>query len=541
MQGRYAQMLGNSATAAICAGPDNTILSWNSAAEDLFGHSAREAVGQPLSIIMPERHRAAHNAGLARAARTGESRLAGKSVEILALHADGTEFPVDLSLSMWFEDGQPMFGALIRDITDRTAARRRLEHLAHCDTLTSLPNRNALNARLATQVEHGPCTLVLLDLDGFKDVNDSMGHSAGDRLLAAVGARLSATSPDNFVARLGGDEFAILLPSCADPVMADAIVKDYFEDLRAPFEIAGQTVFVGTSAGIAMYPGDGHDAEALLARADLALYSAKSDGGGARRFFARAMQNRSEQRHRTGVELRRALANGALSGVEALLRWRHPEHGLLPPGAFLEVLQDSAIAEETGDWIIAEACRTAAAWEKAGLGAVRVSVNLFPAQLRSGRLLGVVAAALAESAIPPERLEIEITENTVLPQSQESTLALRKLNVLGVNIAFDDFGTGFASLSLLQKYPLNRLKIDRSFVAQIDHNTKDAAIVQAVIGMARSLGLTVIAEGVETPAQETALLDLGCDEAQGYRYGKPMPADDIVRAFSPAGLHRRSA
>ena len=444
-----------------------------------------------------------------------------------------------------------MFGALLRDISDRHAAKQRLEHLAHCDTLTSLPNRNALHERLSVDIGRGPCSLLLLDLDGFKDVNDSLGHSVGDQLLAAVADRLTdAAGPQGFVARLGGDEFAVLLSDCADPIRVEDLTKRIFAALHLPFELAGQAIYVRTSIGIALSPKDAAGVEQLLSSADLALYSAKGDGGGVRTFFARSMQNTAEQRHRLGAELRQAVAQGefellfqpqvslktrALSGVEALLRWRHPDHGLLLPHSFLEVLEDSAIAEQVGDWIIDQACSAAAHWGRLGLGPVRVGVNLFAAQLRSGRLFSVVSSALRTHALSPDQLELEITENTVLRHTNQSTTALRKFKALGVGIAFDDFGTGFASLSLLQRYPLTRLKIDRSFVSQVDSKVGDAAIVQAVIGMANSLGLAVIAEGVETAAQETALVRLGCDEAQGYRYGRPMTAAEI--AYTYLGQH----
>ena len=545
VQERYAQMLESSATAAICAGPDNLIVSWNSAAELLFGYTGRQAIGKPLSIIIPDRYRAAHHAGFARAVTSGYAGLAGRSVELRALHANGHEVPVDLSLSMWFEAGKPMFGALLRDITDRVSAQQKLEQLAHYDTLTSLPNRNALHERLAANIATVPCALLLLDLDGFKHVNDSLGHSIGDQLLSAVAERLTAaTDADIFLARLGGDEFAILLTDCADPLQIDDLTAQIFGALHTPFELAGQSIFVGTSIGIAMAPKNASDVEQLFSSADLALYSAKSEGGGVRTFFTRAMQNSSEQRHRLGTELRQALASGQfelwfqpqvslpdtrLSGVEALLRWRHPDHGLLAPQTFLAVLEESAIAEEVGDWIIEQACAAAADWKRAGLGSLRVGVNLFPAQLRSGRLFEMVSSAIARHKLCPTQFEIEITENTVLRHSNQSTKILRKLRSLGVGIAFDDFGTGFASLSLLQKYPLTRLKIDRSFIARIDRKVEDEAIVKAVIAMAKSLGLAVIAEGVETAEQEAALIGLGCDEAQGYRYGRAMSACEIAR------------
>ena len=545
--GRYEQMLANSATAAICAGPDNILISWNSAAEKLFGFSADDAIGQPLSIIIPKKQRSAHAAGITRAAESGTARLAGRSVEILALHANGTEIPVDLSLSMWTENGQRMFGALLRDITDRKTAHDRLEHLAHCDLLTSLPNRNALQAKLTAAAGSVPLALMLLDLDGFKLVNDTLGHSVGDQLLTDVGARIKeAVGRDGYVARLGGDEFAVMTVNCVHPLYVDQITTRIFESLQSPFELAGQSIFIGTSIGIAMSPADGTTPEQLLSSADLALYSAKGDGGRVRRFFAKAMQSRTERRHRLGSELRHALArqqfelryqpqvclkDGHLAGVEALLRWRHPDHGLLAPQTFISILEESAIAEDVGDWIIDQACAAAANWKEAGLGSLRVGVNLFPVQLRSGRLYDVIRNALARHGLGAEAFEVEITENTVLRHDEEATATLQRLKNFGIAIAFDDFGTGFASLSLLQKYPLDRLKIDKSFIRNIDRKESDAAIVKAVIGMAQTLGLKVIAEGVETAAQEAALKSLHCHEVQGYLYGRPMLAREITEAF----------
>lgn len=550
-QNRYEQMLASSATAAICAGSDGLIISWNTAAEELFGHSAQAAIGQELSIIIPARHRDAHVAGLSRAVQDGKARLAGTSVDILALHADGSEVPVELSLSMWFEEGRPMFGALLRDITDRHNSRRHLEHLAHCDTLTSLPNRNALHERLSKDVGAAACSLLLLDLDGFKHVNDSLGHSVGDQLLSRVATRLvAAVAETGFVARLGGDEFAVMLPECVDPLAINAVTTRIFEVLQAPFDVAGQSIFVDTSIGIAMAPKDASCVDKLLSCADLALYSAKGQGGGVRTFFARAMQNTSEQRQRLGTELRLALANGefellyqpqialtdsSLAGVEALLRWHHPQHGMLLPHSFIGVLEDSPIAEEVGDWIVDQACAAAAKWAKVGLADLRVGVNLFSAQLRSGRLCNVVTSALNRHGISADRLELEITENTVLRHNNQSTNALKKLRSLGVGIALDDFGTGYASLSLLQNFPLTRLKIDKGFVARIDRKAGDAAIVRAVIGMATGLGLSVIAEGVETVGQEAALVQLGCEEAQGFRYGRPMTETTITANFAHRG------
>lgn len=551
-KGRYAKMLARSATAAICADRDGTIVGWNSAAEKLFGHSRASALGKHLSLIIPPRMRAAHEAGFAQAVRTGEAGLAGQSVEVMILHADGHEIPVDLSLSMWMEGASPMFGALMRDISDRHAATQKLAHLAHCDTLTSLPNRSALLAELKRVSQQQPCTLLLLDLDGFKDVNDSLGHSAGDGLLIAVAERLSnVTSSENFVARLGGDEFAILLPGCADVYQADAFARNVFRSLANPFSILAQSVFVGTSIGIAMAKPQEEDADTLLAQADLALYHSKSLGGGVRSFFVPTMQNRTEQRLRLGTELRQAFAEGEFElwfqpqisirdrrilGVEALLRWHHPRHGLLAPNAFIDVLSDSVIASDVGKWILNEACSALADWQASTGFSIRIGVNLFPAQLRSDTLYDTVVEALDLHSIAPNDLELEITENTVLRLNEPSTTALRRLKDQGVGIAFDDFGTGFASLSMLQQFPLTRLKIDRTFISQIGDRPGDAAIVRALMCMAQTFSLDVIAEGVETAEQEAVLREMGCFEAQGFRYGRPMHKDAIADLLL-ASLH----
>ena len=545
---RYEKMLAGSATAAICAGPDHQIVSWNKAAEALLGHRAEDAVGRSLTMIIPEHLRAAHEAGWKRAVNAGKARLAGQAVEIPALHADGHEVPVDLSLSMWFEDGRPMFGALLRDVTDRKLARQRLEHLAHFDSLTSLPNRNAMQGHMEAAIAEGSCALLMLDLDGFKHVNDTLGHSQGDALLALVAGRLSdAIGENHMVARLGGDEFAVLVVDGDDPRTLHQLAEKIRESLKKPIELSGQMLFVDASIGIALAPADASSAEELLRKADLALYSAKAKGGCARSFFNRAMQSVSERRHRLNVDLRGALErgefqllyqpqvrldDGMLVGVEALLRWAHPRHGLLRPQEFIEALEHNPVVGDVGDWVVDQACAAASYFQRTGLGPIRVAINLFARQLRTGGLYPTVTEALDRHGLAGDSLELEITESTVL---QDNHLQIRDLGLLkdiGVQIAFDDFGTGFASLSLLQRFPLTRLKIDRSFVGRFDRQGKDLAIVDAVITMARKLGLQVIAEGVETSEQAAILRKLNCTEAQGFLYGCPMTVAELVDRYS---------
>lgn len=544
---RYERMLASSATAAICASAEHLIVSWNTAAEKLFGHSAESAIGKPLSIIIPSAKHADHAMGFNRAVRTSRTKLTGKSVEVFAVHADGHEIPVELSVSMWFEGGTPMFGALVQDISDRHIAQQRLQDIAHRDAVTSLPNRYAMQQKIAEEIPRAPCSLLLLDLDDFKQVNDTLGHSVGDELLAAVSHRLVAAVGDvGYVSRLGGDEFAILMPGCANPLDVDDLTKNIFDALNSPFDLAGQSIFVCTSIGIAMAPTDATNPQHLLSSADLALYNAKNDGGGKRKFFTRALQSGAEQKRLLGADLRTALANNEfeiwyqpqfsitdyqLTGVEALLRWRHPIHGLLSPQIFMDVLDKSVIAEEVGNWVINEVCATAAYWKGIAPKPLRFAVNLFSAQLCTGRLFKTVTKALRRHGTQAEELELEITENTVLRHSKNGIQHLAKLKDLGVGIAFDDFGTGYASLSILQKFPLTRIKIDRTFITGIDKNSGDEAIVTAIVTMAKSLGLAVIAEGVETVEQEAVVKRTGCTEVQGHLYGRAIAADEFFAVW----------
>ncbi len=392
--------------------------------------------------------------------------------------------------------------------------------------------------------------IALFDLDGFKDVNDTLGHSIGDQLLIEVGRRLIEAvevhgEPDrdkpDCVFRLGGDEFVVVVPECGDPRVVGAIVEAALNRLAGAFDINDQALHLGGSAGIALAPNDGASVDELIANADLALYQAKSAGGRAFRFFQPVLRAQAQARRGLDIELRRAhsrgefevhfqpqirLADAAIVGAEALLRWRHPERGLLAPGAFIETLAESAIAADVGKWIIHNACGKAAAWRAMGLSLHRIGINLFPIQLQGDALLQDIEDVLRETELPAEAIELEITENIAL-NNEEAAGTLQKLRDRGVNISFDDFGTGYASLSYLTRYPLTRIKIDRSFVRKITEDDDAAAIVRSLIAMAHNLGLEVIAEGVETEAQATFLLNEQCEEAQGYLYARLMPGADF--------------
>ncbi len=423
-----------------------------------------------------------------------------------------------------------------------------LKQLAHFDQLTGLPNRVSLHKDIDTILRERagnpahPITVAMVDLDGFNDVNDTLGHAVGDKLLQEVAGRLTSVLDETRVYRLGEHEFVFLLENCGDPSVAADVVEIVLKRLTAQFEIDGHQLFVTATVGLAIAPAHGSNVDDLLANADLALHDAKAAGGRSCRLYVPTLRARAKHRRELDTELRRACANqefvlhfqpqvrssdGAVIGAEALLRWHHPERGILAPGAFIDALCESAVAIETGRWILTDACKTAASWRAKGLPPIRMGVNLFPTQFRNGSLLQDVEQALSESGLPADALELEITENIALGREEGTLSPLRALRARGVGIAFDDFGTGYASLSYLTRYPLTRIKIDRSFIQKIGVQSaaEDTAIVRSIIVMGSNLGLEVIAEGVETTAQSDFLKAEGCSELQGFLFSKPLPAN----------------
>ncbi len=547
-QERFENIAATSPDGIICADASNTITFWNAAAERMFGHSAAEAVGHDLALIVPPRMRKGHRGGLTRAAGGGATRLVGHLVELMAQRADGGEFPIELSLSMWREDGVARFGAILRDITERRASEERLFRLAHHDPLTELPNRSVLRRRvdqLADGVE--AATLMVVDLDGFKAVNDDLGHAAGDMVLKQVAQRLlGCASATDTVARLGGDEFALLMKGGGDPARADLVADRIIRAVGQPITVDDKTVSVGASIGIATHPANGTDVSELLSSADLALYQAKNDGRHCHRTFTPSLRKAIDLARAYDNELTRAfeqtefevfyqpqmrLADSALVGAEALLRWRHPVDGLLSPAAFMAGLENRPISTEVGQWVLQTACAQAVAWRAAGAPDFRIGVNLFGSQLRADNLASHVRQALATTGLPAGALELEVTENIFLRGDESMVGPLRELRTDGVLIAFDDYGTGYTSLSMLKRFPITRLKIDKSFVQGMSENPEDAAIVRAILYLAGALGFTAIAEGIETHDQADRLRNKGCEEVQGYLFGRPMPAADFAARF----------
>jgi diguanylate cyclase (GGDEF)-like protein/PAS domain S-box-containing protein len=542
-----------SPVAIACSDLDRKLFVWNRAAEDIYGYSVAEVLGQIIQVVPPE---------LRDAAQDMHSRALGgeviRGIETKRLRKDGTFLDIRLAAAPLFaEDGAVRGVAFVHeDITARKQAEEQLRRFAHFDQLTGLANRLTLTETLGSLLkdDHRQSSIAILDLDGFKDVNDTLGHSTGDRLLIEVAARLKSAvvsrASDALACRLGGDEFVIVVPDCGSPLLIAEVVGEVLSRLSQTYLIGEHVLQLSASAGIAIGPRHGSSVDELLSSADLALYQAKKSGGRTYRFFTPALRAKAQSRRVLDSELRDAFANdefelhyqpqvrlsdGALTGAEALLRWRHPERGLLSPNAFVDALAESPLALDVGRWILETACAQAAEWRSQGFLLARMAVNLFPRQLHHDSLVADVEAALRRSGLPSDLLELEITENIALNR-EEAAKPLARLREQGVKIAFDDFGTGYASLRCLTLFPVSRIKIDRSFVEEITNGAKSAAVVRSLIGMAQSLGLEVIAEGVETTAQAAFLRNERCEEAQGHLYGKALSAVDFAVYMSVARL-----
>jgi len=547
-----------SPVAIICCDLERKVFIWNNAAEQIFGYSAEEIIGQVASLAPPAQ--AQDSPALFNRILAGETI---RDLHLKRVRKDGRMIDVRLAAAPMYNPDGSVRGVVraYEDITERRRAEDQLQRVAHYDQLTGLPNRLSLQKQLGRLLSGSgpkePTAIALFDLDGFKDVNDTLGHSTGDQLLIEVGSRLTEVAgAHGQICRLGGDEFIVVIPGCGDPLEIGRLIDAALQRLAEPYEINDQILHIAGSAGSAIAPTDGASVDELIANADLALYQAKADGGRVYRFFVPVMRAQAQARHSLGVELRRAhdakefelyyqpqvrLSDEAVVGAEALIRWRHPERGILAPGLFIDTLAASSIAPAVSRWIVETACTATAKWRAEGLALGRIGVNLFPTQLGDASLLTDIDEVLEMTGLPAGTLELEITENVAL--NFEDAEVLQKLRDKGLMLAFDDFGTGYASLSYLTRFPLARIKIDRSFVAKITDDAGDAAIVRSLIAMAHNLGLEVIAEGVETRAQAEFLLKEHCEEAQGFLYGRPLPAAEfeaLLRSRHVAGPERAS-
>ena len=433
--------------------------------------------------------------------------------------------------------------ATFEDITEWQRAQDQISHMARHDALTNLPNRTLFREELERAIKLAKVgdqlAVLCLDLDHFKKINDSLGHPIGDALLNEVALRLrGCVGTGDTVARLGGDEFAVVqfCKGC-DPTAVSALASHIVELLAAPYEIGGHQLVIGASVGISLSPDDGNDPDQLLKNADLALYRAKADGRSTYRFFETGMDARAQARRVMELDLRlamqrsefevhyqpiRDIASDEIAVCEALVRWRHPQRGLVAPNQFIPLAEETGLIVQLGEWVLRQACRDAARWSKAC-----VAVNLSPVQFRSPNLVATVKAALDEAGLPAQRLELEITESVLLQNSETTRETLLELRELGIKISLDDFGTGYSSLSYLRSFPFDKIKIDRSFVSELGSSRDSLAIIRAVTGLGKSLGMVTTAEGVETDDQLDLLSREGCTQAQGYLISKPRPIAEI--------------
>ncbi|MCH4996569.1 EAL domain-containing protein [Pectobacterium carotovorum] len=541
-QVRFENIANTSPDTILCVNEKGMITFWNTAAEHMLEYTDEEIIGRSINTIVPD----AFVVQLNHLVTDRDSLMKGVTLELNVQAKGGSLVPVELSVSMWEDNDNVSYGAILRDITERRRNEERLFLLAHLDPLTGLANRTLLTSNLETALKNEPAVCIMMvDLDGFKDVNDSLGHSSGDNILVHVAKKIKATvRSGDVVARMGGDEFALLFPGLSDKKVAGKIAEQIIHEISQAMIIDDHQINISASIGAVLYPEYGLTVQDLLTSADLALYQAKSEGRNCYRFFTRELLEVFQAKHAFQLEFVRAyeqhefemfyqpqvkLATNEIVGAEALLRWRHPERGLLSPAAFLTALENGPWAERVGDWIVETTCRQAAEWSQARDSYFRISINLFSAQFRTGMLAQKIMDILARTGLQPSSLELEITENIILRYDESMLQPLNTLREAGIGIAFDDYGTGYASLSMLKNYPVTRLKIDQTFVRTMCESPPDAAIVRAILYLGKSFGLGVIAEGVETLEQSERLRGKGCEEAQGYLFGHPMPAEEFTQ------------
>jgi len=528
---------------------DSRYILLNRAGEEYYGMPRQEMLGKTPEQIFPD--------DIARVVNEQDRRVVDSGTpmflegHLLEVGVNGPDRVVN-SRKLLVRDGngapQYLVG-VIEDVTERVNNEARISHLAHHDVLTDLPNRSAFNAALAERLERAQeasssFAVLSLDLDRFKDVNDVFGHPVGDMMMRAAAERLVAEADGAFVARVGGDEFMILMP---DDIRRDdvlSLAERMVEAIGKELEVDDFLSHVGLSVGIAIYPDDGVDAATLLANADSALYRAKREGRGRVCFFETEMDRELRDRRLLQHDLRQAMEqnqllvyfqpqariDGEIIGFEALVRWNHPTRGFVPPDQFIPLAEENGLIIEIGEWVLREACREAASWPRP----LQVAVNLSPVQFQAGDLERSIHQILLETGLSPTRLEVEITEGVLIGDFTRALSLLRRLKALGIRIAMDDFGTGYSSLSYLQSFPFDKIKIDRSFISNLEATPQSAEIVRAVLSLAHALHLPVVAEGVETEAQRAFLEGESCEEMQGYLIGRPEP---IERYFELIGIN----
>ena len=549
-ESRIHAVLDNVDEGIVTTSEAGTIELFNPGAERLFGLRHEEAVGQSVSLLMPEPHRSQYTANVEHYLRTGETPMIGVGLEVMGLRKNGDVFPMDLRVSEFNQASRRHLICVMRDITQRKATEEKILHMANHDALTGLPNRNLVQDRIhqaiaRAQRSASTFAVMFLDLDKFKTINDSLGHNIGDQLLQIVADRIvKCLRDEDTVSRQGGDEFIVLLGGMRNPQDAAVVARKILDALSVPIVIGGRTLSTGASIGIALYPEDGKDVETLLKNSDTAMYCAKESGRNLYQFFAQEMNASATERLLLESRLRQAVTDGALQlhyqplvsladgrivATEALVRWNDAELGNVPPAKFIPVAEASGLIVALGEWVLRQACRQLKQWQAQGIALPRMVVNLSHLQFRQKNLAQTFSSIIEETGIDPHRLGLEITESTIMENPEVTIGTLKELKALGIELSLDDFGTGYSSLSYLKRFPIDKLKIDQSFIHDISTDASDEAMVTAIIAMAHYLGIRVVAEGVETDAQLAYLREHACDEYQGFLFSRPLPADALQR------------
>ncbi|MET0847491.1 MAG: phosphodiesterase DibA [Pseudomonas sp.] len=528
------------------------IVHVNRAFMEITGYSLKEVMGQRPSLFKSGRH----SADFYQAMFATLHRIDEWSGEIWNRRKSGEIYPQWQTIRVIHDDqGRPShYVAVFSDISAIKNSEHELKHLAHHDPLTDLPNRLLFTDRTeqaltSAQLHKRGCALLMIDLDHFKMINDSLGHTVGDQLLKAVAERLQALlGPEITLARLGGDEFAVLAESCPQLMQAAALAQRIIDGLKEPFLIGGHQLFINTSIGISLFPGDATSAEQLLRNADSALFKAKSAGRDGYALYTEELTAHAQNRVETAVELRRALEQQELRvyyqpvhdlgtrrlvGVEALVRWEHPKRGLVSPAEFIPIAERTGLIAEIDNWVMRQACQQMCLWQQAGVALSFVAVNVSSRLFARRELFQQVAKVLHETGLDPAYLELEVTESAVMEDPEVALEQMHRLRELGVRLAIDDFGTGYSSLLRLKRLPVQKLKIDQGFVAGLPWDEDDVAIVRVIIALAQSMGMQVHAEGIEQVEQARFLLEQDCDLGQGYWFGRPVSAEQLLWAHAP--------
>ncbi len=544
-------LYNNTTESVVITNPEGIVIATNKAFTDITGYEESEVVGGTPSRWKSDKHEQSFYQNMwHELLETDQWRG-----EICNRRKDGEVYPALLTINAVRNKKQKLthFVSLLTDLSSIKKTQEKIEFLAHHDSLTRLPNRLLFSARLEQAIsradrEKEKIAVLFLDLDNFKSINDSLGHSMGDKVLQKVAGRLTILIREqDTIARLSGDEFAIVLEQIDDETAAAHVAKKILDSIQQPIHIGSHEFNISVTIGISQFPDNGIEIDTLIKNADAAMYKAKEKGKGQYCFYTKELTERANSRMKIESLLRRALdkneftvnyqpqyeaVNDRMFGCEALLRWKNDELGAVSPNEFIPIAESTGLIIKIGEWVLTESCRQAKSWIDSGYLFERISVNVSGQQITHSDIVNTVKSALEKTGLEAQNLELEITESVIMEQPEKAIGTLEKLKEIGISLAIDDFGTGYSSLSYLKLFPINKLKIDRSFIKDIQDNDDDVAIVQAIIALSKSLDLSVIAEGVEKEEQQKALIEYGCDEIQGFLHSKPANATEITKMLN---------